>query len=49
MLAMTTYRYTLLIVHVFNRPSTLNDRSAVVLVDHFDSISAASYIIPEYI
>jgi hypothetical protein len=32
MLAMTTYRYSLLIVHVFNRRSTLNDRSAVALV-----------------
>jgi hypothetical protein len=31
MLAMTTYRYSLLIVHVFNRRSTLNDRSAVAL------------------
>ena len=30
--ARTTYRYSLLIVHVFNRRSTLNDRSAVALV-----------------
>jgi hypothetical protein len=35
MLAMTTYRYSLLIVHVFNRRSTLNDRSAVALVTGF--------------